>query len=59
MEYKIEAVSKWNLGRLTEMATAKANELARDGWKLEKMRNGWKGYSLTPTIYLVFERDRK
>lgn len=59
MEYKIEAISQvWSSKGLTKKATAMANDLSLEGWRLTKMEKGWSG-GLFATLYLVFERERR
>lgn len=56
MEYKfVTVVQTWKMSVLEEKANTKANELAREGWRLTHMRQGWNGF-LFSTLYLAFER---
>jgi len=59
MEYKIEAFSQiWTTRGLCEKATARANDLCRDGWRIAKFEKGWSNI-LFSTLYIVFERQQE
>lgn len=59
MEYKIEAFSQvWSAQGLCEKATRRTNELAREGWRVSKMQQGW-STTLFSTLYIIFEREMR
>jgi hypothetical protein len=57
MEYKIEAFGQvWSAQGLCEKATARANDLSRDGWRIVRFEKGWSGFWFS-SLYVVFERQ--
>ena len=57
VEYNFERFSQlWTSKGMCQQATARANELAKDGWRVAKIQQGWSGFFFS-TLFVLFERE--
>ena len=59
VEYNFERFSQlWTSKGMCQQASARANELAKYGWRVAKIQQGWSGFFFS-TLFVLFERESK